>query len=112
MSDDDKLTQTPTPLPESYFIPRPAIDHWLAIPVDAYIQGSLTRRDWDKFFESYDKMLQAQFVFQESMVAYTNGNLDAANVDYNRARALLVESQNAFRMMFTSLMMSAAARNE
>lgn len=98
--------QLPQP-PESYIIPRPAIERWTAIPQGAYVEGRLTRHDWDKFFESYDKMLQAQYIFQDSMVAYTNGDIAKANENYNLARTRIVESQNAFRMMFASLMMSA-----
>jgi hypothetical protein len=110
MSSDDNSQPPPSappPLPEQYAIPRAAIDHWLGIPLDSYVTVDLTRRDWDKLFESFDKLVRAQFTFQESMVAYSNGNNALANEYYHQARALTAESQNAFKTMFTSVMMSA-----
>jgi len=110
MTDDDHNggTLPPPELPDAYIIPRAAVDEWLSIAPEAYVDAQITRHDWDKLFESYENGLKAQYEFQEAMVAYTNGDTASANEKYHRSRKMLIDSQNAFRQMFTSLILSAA----
>ena len=95
------------PLPESVTIPAALIEDWLAIPPQSSLSVDLRREDLDHFYASINRCIEAQYAFQDSMVDYTGGRVEAANLKLRGAQRKLVESQNALRQFMMSVMASA-----
>lgn len=96
-----------TPPPEVYSIPRQIIDRWTGVQPEAYVTINLTRQDLDHLFFGFTKCLQAQGALQACIIEWSHGRIDPANVALSRAQALLTESQNEWRKLFTAIMSSA-----
>lgn len=107
------LPQTPgplDPLPDSVSIPAAMVEDWFAIPPQATLTLDLRREDLDHFYSSINRCIEAQSVFQDSMIDYTGGRVDTANAKLRSAQRKLIEAQNALRQFMTSIMASATRR--
>lgn len=95
------------PLPDSFFIPQATIDRWFGIPPDHRVELSITRGELDQLFFAISKSVNAQSQFRQSMISWTQGNLDAANRLNRLAAQQEIESLNALRMFFNAVMAGA-----
>jgi hypothetical protein len=92
------------PLPEGVSIPAVLVEDWLSLPPDAVVSLELRRADLDHFYNSINRSLEAQWAFQDCMIDFTAGRLDAANGKLRIAQRRLVEGQNALRQLMTAIM--------
>ena len=81
MSDNDEFQ--PNLFPEVLTVPRQVLEQWFKIPEHEYVNMQLTRKDLDQFFIAFEKMITAQVALQNSYMAYTNGDNEAANLHYH-----------------------------
>ena len=88
-------------------IPRAIIDKWGQIPPQEHLTVHMTRSDLDGLFVTFHHLILAQTTLQEALIAYSNGQLDAANASMQASRRSSEESANALRGLFNSLMSSA-----
>jgi hypothetical protein len=96
------------PLPELFTIPAQLIEDWFAIPSHAPLTVDLRRGDLDHFYNSIYRSIEAQYVFQDCMIDFSNGNVTGANVKLRNAQRRLVEAQNALRQFMAAVMASAS----
>lgn len=97
----------PEPLPESFGIPPALIEDWLTIPSQNPITAELRRGDLDNFYNSINRCIEAQYTFQDCMIDFTAGRVDAANGKLRTSQRKLIEAQNALRQFMASIMASA-----
>jgi hypothetical protein len=96
-----------TPLVDPVLIPLALIERWNNLRLDHYLEVRLARNDLDHFFSAFEKCLNAQYESQECLIQYSRGNTAVADQHLQKSRALLSESQNAFRQAFMAIMVSA-----
>jgi hypothetical protein len=107
-SDPTRPTPPLEPLPESFSIPHVLVGRWLRLPTHAQIQVEHHRGDLDDFYNSLNRCIEAQYVFQDCIVDYTAGRLEEANWKLRQAQRRLIEAQNALRQFMAAIMASAA----
>ena len=107
MADPPPPPLPPAPDVQPVTIPYGIIEKWITLRYDQYLDLKLARADFDNLYSAFDKSLEAQFALQECVILYTQGNSAVANNEMVRARRLLQESQNSFRLFFTAVMASA-----
>lgn len=95
---------TPEPLPESFGIPSALIEEWLSIPAHEPVTAELRRVDLDNFYNSINRCIEAQYTFQDCMIDFTAGRLDAANGKLRTSQRKLIDAQNALRQFMASIM--------
>lgn len=95
-----------------YVIPQDLIDKWLSLPANEPVSVTLTRGDFDRLYNAFDAVIAAQAQFQQAMVAYTNGEDEAANLLHQTANQSLINAQSSVRRLFGSIMGQARSVDE
>ncbi|MBW3098654.1 hypothetical protein [Pseudohoeflea coraliihabitans] len=104
------MNKLEAPLPNSVTIPSQIIEKWVDIPETQFLDLRVTRVDMDRLYFSFDNMARAQALFQDAIIAHSNGQVDEANHLNHESRRLLIEAQNAHRLFFMALMSSVVAK--
>ena len=97
------MTDKPPPLPNVQAIPDPLLAQWIEIPTSDALTVNVTRNDIDQLFFAINNLISAQHALQELLVFYSNGNLDEANDNMDRARRWSIESTNSLRSFFSGI---------
>lgn len=95
------------PLPETFAIPGTLIADWLARDPTAPLNATLTKSDIDGLFFAIDHSINAVHALQDSLIAYSNGDLEGANARSWECSRRLIESQNKMRQVLTSIIASS-----
>jgi len=115
---DDQLPPLPPerpvalePLPQSVRIAPGLIEGWEATPLNRKVAVELTRGDLDRLYASVNRCIEAQAIFQDSMIDHSNGQFDLANAKLRQSQRRLIEAQNALREFMSAVMASALLGN-
>lgn len=101
------------PLPVIHTIPRSLIEQWTKVSPDDDVEIRLTKADIDNLFFSINGVISSLGSIQEALIAYSNGNIDHANVLMDTSKRNNLEALNYVRSLMSSLIASAIQnRNE
>jgi hypothetical protein len=107
MSETPPQTPVLPPLPERVSFPVQLLEQWVTIPENERIEAPLTKQDIDNLLFGLLRGTESLTSLEQTLVHWSNGNLDTANKSLSETRRLNIESQNHFRKFFTGLMISA-----
>lgn len=95
----------PPPLPQLQQVPDALVAKWDALPPNTPVQ--LTRTDITNLFFAIDGAFHAQASTLESLVSYSNGDLDSASRQKWEASRQIIEAGNRLRNLIINVMVSA-----
>lgn len=94
------------PLPEPVIVPHKILERWHNLPPHHLIVGSISRSDWDNLFYSLDHAIAANAALQSALIAYSNGDMEAANAASWESSRRSAEAQNKLRQLMMGVMAS------
>lgn len=101
----------PPPLPELFSFPVQLLEQWIALPDSTRLTGALTKQDVDCLLFGLLRGGEALSALEQTLVHWSNGEIDAANLRVSEARRLNIESANYYRRFFTGLMVATLREN-
>jgi hypothetical protein len=104
---DEPPAPTLPPLPEHFQFPAQLLEQWVDLPPGERLNLTLTRQDMDNLLFGLLKGSDAQVTLSQALVAWSNGQLAAANESLTTFRRLNIDSVNYFRQFATGVMVSA-----
>lgn len=112
MEDVSDTQNEAPPLPEVWPFPSELLDRWVALPEDAPLGFTVTRRMLDNLFFAIANLQLAQADFDVALVAYSNGDLDTANSRLIEGRQRNIYATNHSRQMLAGFMATATVLGE
>jgi hypothetical protein len=94
------------PLPTLQNIPQALVDQWVQIPNQRKLSLRVTKGDIDALFFAVNNLINSQNQLQQSLIRYSNGEIDAANEHMDLSQRASIESLNSLRAFLTSLISS------
>lgn len=95
------------PLPMPFLIPPQLLDQWVALPPETVVEAALTKHDIDQLYFGLMRSSDAQGALERTLVEWSNGRMDTANLHLSQFRRLNADGQNHYRQFFTGLLVAA-----
>lgn len=94
-------------IPDPISLPAQAVREWIELPELTELDVKVSRLTVDHFYFSINKMIESQHFLQQSLIHYSNGEIERANSALQESQANLAESSNRLRQFMTDVMLSA-----